>query len=692
MNFKNLPNILKDNREIALVTIVIAVILMMIVPLSTVLMDAIIGFNIGISVLVLMVVIYMRSTLSLTAFPSVLLVLALIRIGITVSTSRLILLDGDAGHIVTTFGEFVVGGNLVVGIIIFVIITIINFIVITKGSERVAEVAARFSLDAMPGKQMSIDSDLRAGNITMEQAQAKRRDLGLESKLFGAMDGAMKFVKGDAIASIIDILINLVGGLIIGMMSRGMSFSDAISTYSILTVGDGLVQQIPALIISLTAGMMITRVGDDEDQQNMGKNILSQVFRDYRAIFAACGLLSILAFIPGMPSYIFITLVAVFAFIAYKLKQGSKKSQGGNESTDAVIDEEDQADKVQEYTTGSMPLVPIMLCVASEYHNSKNAKQLKSIITEVGQQILADLGVAIPQIIIRYSEKVALDSYQLQMFELPVVSGNFYWKKILLLDDNKQSRSVLTMDDSEENTMDFGVKDLGIWINVSNMELCQEYKFRFLNFEEFLILYFKEQIKKFISDFLGIQEVKEMLDRMSEYQELIKELLRMLPLNKITEVFQRLVAEGISIRNFKVILDSMLEWAQRDKEVIIITEHVRRALGRFIAFKFSQGSALFSCIVISHDLEDMVRDSIRYSDNGSYLSLDPRAREQIIIQVKSIIDQSESVSNIIILTHMDIRRYVRSIVEREYAWLPVLSYQELEGHAQFNSIGVVELD
>jgi type III secretion protein V len=183
-----------------------------------------------------------------------------------------------------------------------------------------------------------------------------------------------------------------------------------------------------------------------------------------------------------------------------------------------------------------------------------------------------------------------------------------------------------------------------------------------------------------------------MLDRMSEYQELIKELLRMLPLNKITEVFQRLVAEGISIRNFKVILDSMLEWAQRDKEVIIITEHVRRALGRFIAFKFSQGSALFSCIVISHDLEDMVRDSIRYSDNGSYLSLDPRAREQIIIQVKSIIDQSESVSNIIILTHMDIRRYVRSIVEREYAWLPVLSYQELEGHAQFNSIGVVELD
>jgi type III secretion protein V len=271
-------NFFAKNGEFSVVILILFVLSMMVIPLPHELLDFIIAFNIGLTVVVLMVVIYMTSPLHLTSFPTILLMLAMLRIGITVSTSRLILLDGYAGKIITTFGEFVVGGNLIVGVIIFVIITIINFIVITKGSERVAEVAARFSLDAMPGKQMSIDSDLRAGNIDMTQANIKRKELGLESKLYGAMDGAMKFVKGDAIASIIDILINLVGGLIIGMVQRGMPFGDAIKTYSILTIGDGLVQQIPALIVSLTAGMMITRVSDEEDKGKGKKAAANNAF------------------------------------------------------------------------------------------------------------------------------------------------------------------------------------------------------------------------------------------------------------------------------------------------------------------------------------------------------------------------------------------------------------------------------
>lgn len=691
MKLKNLSYMISDNREIALVLVVILVLMMMIIPLSTVVMDAIIGFNIGITVLILMVVIYMRSTLSLTVFPSLLLVLALIRIGITISTSRLILLDGDAGDIVNTFGEFVVGGNLVVGIIIFIIITIINFIVITKGSERVAEVAARFSLDAMPGKQMSIDSDLRAGNLTMDEARIKRKELGLESKLYGAMDGAMKFVKGDAIASIIDILINLVGGLIIGMVFRNMDFSNAISTYSILTVGDGLVQQIPSLIISLTSGMMITRVSDDDDNQNMGRNILNQVFRDHRAIFAAGILLLIFMLIPGMPSLVFLGLILCFGVIGFKLWQNNRGLPSENGVNSAVIDEETK-DYNLTPTTGSLALVPLMLCVPSHYRNSENINSLKKIITEVGQQILADLGVAVPQIIIRYTDTLIKDQYQLQVFELPVVSSSFLWDRILLLDTSKQSKSVLNMKSSQENALEFGNKELGIWIGNDNLEKCEKFSLIHLSVEKFLTLHFKEQIKKFISDFLGIQEVKLMLDRMTDYQDLIKELLRMLPLNRITEIFQRLVVEDISIRNFKVILDTMLEWGQRDKEVIIITEHVRRALGRFIAFKFSSGKLLFSCIVIHNDLEDIIRDSVRYSDTGSYLSLDPRIREEVLNQIQVILNSDTLVENIIILVQMDIRRYVRSIIEKEYSWLPVLSYQELEGYAQFNGIGVIELD
>lgn len=689
---KNILNFFNQNREIALVIMILMVLLMMIVPLPTVLMDGIIAFNIAISLVVLMVVIYMKSPLALTSFPTILLVLALTRIGITVSTSRLILLDGDAGHIVATFGEFVVGGNIIIGMIIFIIITIINFIVITKGSERVAEVAARFSLDAMPGKQMSIDSDLRAGNITAEDANQKRKLLGLESKLYGAMDGAMKFVKGDAIASIIDILINLIGGLAIGVLQKNFDFSTAITTYSILTIGDGLVQQIPALLISLTSGMMITQVNEGNEDSNLGQNIISQIFADYKAIVAACLLILFISFIPGMPTTVFLCIFTILVTIAIVLWR--KNHQVSNPTETKAIKEE-VSDLNQDYDEGrpdhpALKLLPLMLYLSPELKNSSHLEQIKKILTNVRQELIMDIGVTIPQIIIRYSPALTKDEYQLLVSEIPIVTSTLEWSKLLLLDTQTQNLTVLDITDSRNNILQYGSTNLGLWINNSNQTICDNYSIHYLAYEQFLLLHFKTYIKKHLADFLGIQEVKNILDQMTEFQELIKELLRIIPLNKITEVFQRLVAEDISIRNFKVILDAMLEWSQKEKEPLVITEYVRKSLGRYIAYKFSQGSYLIPAILLSLELEDTIRDSIRYANNGSYLALDPQIASEINEEIKNIIVQSGEVTNITILTQLDIRRYVRTIIEKKHPTIPVLSFQELEGMVDFNNLGIID--
>lgn len=696
MKFLNqLLTTLEKNKELSIITIVIFVLFMMIVPLNTVLMDIIIGFNISISVLILMVVLYMQSTIGLTSFPSILLMLALIRIGITVSTSRLILLDANAGQIVETFGNFVVGGNLVIGIIVFSIITIINFIVITKGSERVAEVAARFSLDAMPGKQMSIDSDLKAGNLTMEQANLKRKNLSLESKLYGAMDGAMKFVKGDAIASIIDILINLVGGLIVGIVQKNMNFSDAISIYSVLTVGDGLVQQIPALLVSLTAGIMITKVADDDSKENVGQNILKQVFYNHKAIYAACVLLAGFALIPGMPVLVFLILMVVFATIGTIVMRSTKENEDSAKANSAVLEDLTEIDKNNlDYKSGEqqvdLHMIPLAIYFSSKFKGSNQLKQLKDLAFKIRQGIANDLGVLLPPIMIRYDTSYPEYHFQFEIFEIPESSGEIYWNKILVLDATDVE--LLNATDQIANIYQFGHTNLGIWIPEKYQIICNENKISYYSCKEFLTLHIKYHIDKHISQFLGIQETKNMLDKLHDYQELIKELLRMLPLNKINETFQRLIAEGISLRNFKVILDTMLDWGQREKDVVIITEHVRKSLGRYIAYTFSKGSYMFSCIMLSIDVEDIIRDSIRYNDSGSYLALDHKVTDDISTQLGNILKKSANMKNVAIVCQFDIRRYVRSISEVNYSHIPVLSFQELEGFVEFNNIGVIEID
>lgn len=685
-------NFFAKNGEFSVVILILFVLSMMVIPLPHELLDFIIAFNIGLTVVVLMVVIYMTSPLHLTSFPTILLMLAMLRIGITVSTSRLILLDGYAGKIITTFGEFVVGGNLIVGVIIFVIITIINFIVITKGSERVAEVAARFSLDAMPGKQMSIDSDLRAGNIDMTQANIKRKELGLESKLYGAMDGAMKFVKGDAIASIIDILINLVGGLIIGMVQRGMPFGDAIKTYSILTIGDGLVQQIPALIVSLTAGMMITRVSDEEDKGkgNLGQVLLQQIFSYPKALFAAAFLLGLFSLVPGMPSTVFIGLFFALIFIGLFISRKNKAIGSDGQSRKDFIAEEEK-DKV-EIQVPKWELVPLILNVANNLKDTTYIKQIKQALHNLQSELILDLGVEIPNIILRYSDKLEENTYQLLVYEIPATTGLIVPRNILVIQDAEMLIDSLDIKDAILNQVNFGAKNLGVWVDEKYRDSCNEYNLAYLNSDQFIGMHLQFILKQYISSFLGMQEVKNMCDKMTDYQDLIRELLRMLPLNKITEILQRLIAEDISLRNFKTILDAMLEWGQRERDIIIITEYVRKSLGRYISYKFSNGTYIIPAFILDSEFEDTVRDSIRVTDSGGYLAIDPDIQNSFIMKVKEMLKENNNLTvSPAIVTQMDIRRYVKSMLEKEMNFLPILSFQELGNLVEIHTLGVIEV-
>lgn len=686
----------QKNSEFLIVILVLFVISMMVIPLPHEFIDGLITVNLMLSVVVLMVVIYMTSPLHLTAFPTMLLILTMLRIGITVSTTRLILLEADAGQIVHTFGTFVAGGNLIVGIIVFTIITIVNFLVITKGSERVAEVAARFSLDAMPGKQMSIDSDLRAGTIDMKEATLRRKNLELESKLYGAMDGAMKFVKGDSIASIIAIIINLIGGISVGMFMHDMNMSDSMRVYSILTIGDGLVQQLPALLVSITAGMMITRVSDqsDTDKPNIGQIILKQLGSYPKALFAASALLFLMAFIPGMPTAILIGFAILLIGIGILLQRIAKGNASGGASGELsqpkLLDQKgNDSEGLPQLETWK--LYPLLLYISTSLRGTDYVKRINEALVSVQKNILTDLGVEVPQIYLSYDDSLPEDSYKIFVHEIPAAAGKIVRNNVLLL-DKESTLPLLGITEFVKNEATFGEKLNGVWIPENKQNACKEFGLQTLSAGEFINKHLSYVIKKHVSTFIGMQEIKALLDKMTDYQDLIRELLRMLPLNKITDVLQRLISEDVSIRNFKAILDAMLEWAQREKDTVMITEYVRVALGRYISYKSTNGKNVLPCILLSHDIEDSIRDSIRHTATGSYLALDPSIAAAIVDSCREKLEQYKSMAiKPVILTQLDIRRYTRSIVEKELPFLHVLSFQETENHTEFDSLGVIEI-
>ncbi|MCK7227223.1 type III secretion system export apparatus subunit SctV [Enterobacter asburiae] len=664
-------NKLAKQQGIILAAILIMAVFMMILPLPTPIVDALITFNLMFALILLMVVVYLNNVVEFSVFPALLLITTLYRLSLTVSTSRLILLQHDAGEIVFAFGNFVVGGNLAVGLIIYAIITIVQFIVITKGSERVAEVSARFSLDGMPGKQMSIDGDLRAGSITTEQASALREKVQQESKLYGAMDGAMKFVKGDAIASIIVILVNIFGGMAIGVMHEGMSASEALTTYSILSVGDGLVAQIPALLISITAGILVTRVPGVASEQNLAGELFGQLGNRSAPLFIASAVLIIFALIPGFPAVVLVPMAAIVGGIGFFIRKHKKES----------------AAATAENGSDSLAMTPGVAPVSLQVGSAVPREELNLLLEGSRWRIFEQLGLVLGPLSVTTLNPEQDDA------AAPLVHFCLYNEPVVTLSLNTDTPDLLKPGGKMEpppgaaHTMLMPGVDL-YWLDDTARQQAIDAGETIYQLPRALAWCVEQVVIRYAKELIGVQETRYLMDAMeATHAELVKELQRQVQVNRVTEVLQRLVEEGVSIRDMRTIFETLIMWASKEKDIVTLTEYVRIALKRHIVNRhITQG--ITKVWVVGGNIETMVRESIRQTVSGAYSALDPEANAKIIAVLK---EQLKDSPRGILLTALDVRRYIRKIVEAEFFNYSVLSYQEVSDVRSFNIQGSIDL-
>ncbi|MDR2435947.1 MAG: type III secretion system export apparatus subunit SctV [Puniceicoccales bacterium] len=681
-------------NDIVFAFLVVMIISLMIIPVPTPVLDCLLSVNLTISVLLLMMALYIPRTLAFSTFPSVLLFTTLFRLALNITTTRLILLYADAGEIIYTFGNFVVAGNFVVGAVIFLILLIVQFLVITKGAERVAEVSARFTLDAMPGKQMSIDADVRAGALDNDQAKVKRDELGRENQLYGSLDGAMKFVKGDAIAGLIITTINIIAGLIIGVFQKGMPVEKALKVYSILTIGDGLVSQIPALLISITSGVIVTRVASD-DATALGSDICNQIFAQPKAMVLAGVMVFLLMSIPGFPKIPFLALGALLLVVGRKILKAVARGKGGGGVTHATksgglpSDATPKASSKADENDFSVT-VPLMLDVATAIEQSVEPDVLNDQLIQVRQALYYDLGVPFPGIHLRFNENLTDGMYQIMLQEVPVSQGKILAGHILVR-EAKDSLGILNIQYTEEKP--FLPNMPALWVDNALIPQLDRANVQYMKTPQIFTYHLSFILKKYASEFLGLQETRFLLENMEKmFPELVREVQRVLPVQKIAEVLQRLVQEEISIRNLRLIMQCLIEWGQKEKEPILLTDYVRTTLRRYISYKYSGGQNILAVYLLDPSVEDAVRKAIRQTSAGSYLALEPDMAKKIVDAIKEEVgDFTHETNRPVLLTSMDIRRYVRKLIELELYELPVLSHQELTEEITIQPLGKVML-
>ncbi|ENY71209.1 secretion system apparatus protein SsaV [Aeromonas diversa CDC 2478-85] len=659
-------------QDVILAAMLLLAIFMMIVPLPTLLVDVLIAINLTLSITLLMMAVYIREPMEFSAFPAVLLITTLYRLALTISTSRLILLQHDAGEIVYTFGNFAVGGNLAVGLIVFAIITVVQFIVITKGSERVAEVSARFSLDGMPGKQMSIDGDMRAGIIDANEARRQRAMVQKESQLYGAMDGAMKFVKGDAIASIIVILVNIFGGIGVGVFMHDMSAGEAASTYAILSVGDGLIAQIPALLISIAAGIIVTRV-PGEQRRNLASELSEQILRQRQALWIVSAVLVLFACLPGFPTLVFLSLAALVAGITYRLSR-----EGGNSAAAAQLHGDEASADSAPLTIGATPL--LLRLSPDEARDG----QLRQALSALRLDKLEQLGLPLPDIQLQGDPALAPGHFSLLLYQEPILS--LALPPLPLLDlASPEIKQV-----SQRDPLPFGGLTLQ-WVSpeqaaaISGMGLqCHQGQARIVHLVSVAL-------DRYGAELIGVQEARYLMDQMEQrYGELVKELQRQLPVARVADVLQRLVAEGVSVRDLRAIFEALVEWAPREKDPVMLTEYARLALRRHIVGRQRRGQPWVRAWLVGGHIEQLMRESIRQTSAGSYSALSPEENQAILGEIRSALARTGGPGTALV-TAIDVRRFIRKLIEKDLFTTPVLSFQEIDDEAELKVLGHIEL-
>ena len=674
-------------RDMGVLAAVILIVAMLIIPLPTWLLSFLIIINITLALLVLLTAMNMKEALDFSIFPSIILLLTLFRLALSISTTRAILSEGDAGDVVETFGNFVTGGNILVGLVIFMLLVIIQFIVITKGSERVAEVAARFTLDAMPGKQMSIDADLNAGMITEKQARERREKVSGEADFYGAMDGATKFVKGDAIASIIMVFINLLVGMIIGMVQLGLPFGEAAMKYSVLTVGDGLVSQIPALLISTATGIVVTRAASDG---NLGEDITNQLFAQSKLLYVAGATIFLLGVFTPIPLWLTLPIAFALALGAFLMDRDKKESPEEmleieeEVATDTMKSPENvinllSVDPIEfEFGYGLIPLV-----------DAAQGGDLLDRVVMIRRQLALELGLVIPVVRIR-------DNIQLQPNEYRIkIKGNEMARGELLLD---HFLAMSPGDDHSIEGIDTIEPSFGLpakWITETVKEDAEMFGYTVVDPPSVVSTHLTEMIRANAYDLLGRQETKQLIDHLRETHAILVDELTPNPLSigEIQKILSKLLRENVSIRNLPIIFETLADYAKLTSDTDILTEYVRQALARQITAQYVNGQSSLKVITVSGKVEKLVADSIQQTDHGNYLAMDPNDSQVVL---EAIAREVERISYIeqspIILSSPAVRMYIRQLTERYFPQIPILSYNELDAAIEIQSIGVVNVE
>ncbi|GKZ01644.1 MULTISPECIES: flagellar biosynthesis protein FlhA [Paraclostridium] len=680
---------LKKRTDILVGFGIIGIILMIIIPLPPFLLDIMLAINIGLSVLILLMTIFSTSILELSIFPTILLVTTLFRLGLNISSTRLILGQGYAGNVIESFGSFVVGGNYVVGIIIFLIIVIIQFVVITNGSSRVSEVSARFTLDAMPGKQMSIDADLNAGAIDEKTARKRRKELQQEAEFYGSMDGASKFVKGDAIAGIIITTINILAGIVIGVVMLDMDFMESIQTYTRLTIGDGLVSQVPALIISTSAGILVTKVNGDENfSSQLGKQLISIP----KAVIMAGIVLVLLGLLPGLPKLSFFTLGAGAIFIGYTLKKEEKEAEEEAlyevEAAPTAEESLENAEDVSSLLNVEPIEIEIGYGIIPLADESSGGDLLQRIVS-VRRQCAIDMGIIVHPIRIRDNLQLNPNQYTIKIKGIPVTTYELMPNMLLCM--NPMGMDV-DLDGISTKEPTFGLDAL--WIEKDKAEEAELYGFTVVDPTTILVTHLLETIKSKSHELMGRQEVKAIIDATREkYSAVVEELIPdLMTLGEVQKVFQNLLKEKVSIKDRVTILETLADNARNTKDLELLTEYVRMAMSRSICLELIDENNSIVVTTLSMEIENLVANSLQRSVNGTYPAIDPETTNKIFKGIQSTIESVNFNNNRpIVLVSPKIRAPFRKLVEMVFTNLTILSLNEIPNDVQIKSQGVINI-
>lgn len=674
--------------DIAMAFGLIMIVGMMVIPLPSSLLTLFIVLNIAVAVTIMMISMYTQDVLAFSVFPSLLLVITLFRLAINVASTRLILLNGDAGSVITAFGEFVVGGSVVVGIVVFLILMVIQFVVITNGAGRVAEVAARFTLDAMPGKQMSIDADLNAGLITEVEARARRQKISAEADFFGAMDGASKFVKGDAIAALIIVSINLIGGIAIGMLQAGLSPGDAVSKYALLTVGDGLVSQVPALLISTATGLIVTR---GTSTGNLGSDVGAQLFSNPRVLFIVAAILGGFGLVPGLPLSPFLVLAAIMGGAGYLVRSRQRANAVEQaEAAEAEITEDAhsvdsvisilQVDPLEvEVGYGLIPLV-----------DEERGGSLLNRITVMRRQVAMELGIVIPMIRIRDNLQLPANTYVMKLRGIEIGRGELHAMQYLAMNSGLASEEIEGQATVEPA---FGLP--ARWISASQKQRAELLGYTVVDPPSVLVTHLNELTRRHAPELLSRQDVQGLLNNLKqEYPTVVEELIPgVLTVGEVQGVLQLLLSEGVSVRDLVTITETLADHGRQTKDIELLAEAARAALARQISMQHRGPDAVLHVITLQPRLEQQLASGLQKTDNGMALLIEPQLLQALLSRLALQLEHAASAGyQPVLLTSARIRRPLRRLTERSLPMLSILAFSEIAAEIDVEAVGMVEVD